>query len=129
MGTVFTHYPGMCGVGSNNHFLFLTRSVHPKLEEYLDAYIKAAGIEDDRRAWLFRLSVPREIEGESNEIQESTCCRSGGAYCVRAVPASNGTEQYTIHNLDDDDTATTALADTEHHHDFSGTGSAVHSDN
>jgi hypothetical protein len=44
----------MCGVGSNNHFLFLTRSVHPKLEEYLDAYIKAAGIEDDRRAWLFR---------------------------------------------------------------------------
>ena len=57
MGTVFTHYPGMCGVGSNNHFLFLTRSVHPKLEEYLDAYIKAAGIEDDRRAWLFRSAI------------------------------------------------------------------------
>jgi integrase/recombinase XerD len=30
---------------------------HHKLEEYLDAYIKAAGIEDDRKGWLFRSAV------------------------------------------------------------------------
>ena len=30
---------------------------HHKLEEYLDAYIKAAGIEDDRKRWLFRSAI------------------------------------------------------------------------
>jgi site-specific recombinase XerD len=30
---------------------------HHKLEEYLDAYIKAAGIEDDRKKWLFRSAI------------------------------------------------------------------------
>ena len=27
------------------------------MEKYLDAYIKAAGIEDDRKAWLFRSAI------------------------------------------------------------------------
>jgi site-specific recombinase XerD len=30
---------------------------HHKLEEYLDAYIKAAGIGDDRKEWLFRSAI------------------------------------------------------------------------
>jgi integrase/recombinase XerD len=30
---------------------------HHKLEQYLDAYIKAAGIEDDRKGPLFRAAV------------------------------------------------------------------------
>ena len=44
---------------------------HHKLEEYLDAYIKAAGIADDRKGPLFRSAI-----GKTGALLRSNPCRA-----------------------------------------------------
>ena len=37
-------------------------SCHHKLEEYLDAYVRAAGISDDRKGPLFRSAIGKTVQ-------------------------------------------------------------------
>ena len=52
---------------------------HHKLEEYLDAYLKAAGVEGDRKGPLFRAAV-----GKTRGAARETLAQFGSG-CVRAT--------------------------------------------
>ena len=53
---------------------------HHKLEAYLDAYIEAAGIEDDRKGPLFRAAI-----GKTQTLRRGRCRASmSGTWCAAA---------------------------------------------
>src|SRR6202049_359949 len=60
---------------------------HHKLEQYLDAYIKAAGIEDDRKGPLFRAAV-----GKTKKLGQGAISRTDVWYMVRRRAADAGIE-------------------------------------
>jgi hypothetical protein len=54
---------------------------HHKLEEYLDAYMKAAGIADDRKGPLFRAAI-----GKTKELGAGLFrARMSGIWCAAAL--------------------------------------------
>jgi integrase/recombinase XerD len=55
---------------------------HHKLEEYLDAYIKAAGVADERRRPLFRTAI-----GKKKNCGRGRCrARMSGTRCAAVLP-------------------------------------------
>jgi integrase/recombinase XerD len=60
---------------------------HHKLEEYLDAYIKAAGIADDRKGPLFRSAI-----GKTKKLGPGAMSRTDVWYMVRRRAANAGIE-------------------------------------
>jgi integrase/recombinase XerD len=60
---------------------------HHKLEEYLDAYIKAAGVEDDRKGPLFRAAL-----GKKKKLGLGSLSRTDVWYMVRRRAANAGIE-------------------------------------
>jgi integrase len=60
---------------------------HHKLEEYLDAYIKAAGVADDRKGPLFRSAI-----GKTKKLGAGTLSRTDVWYMVRRRAADAGIE-------------------------------------
>jgi integrase/recombinase XerD len=60
---------------------------HHKLEEYLNAYIKAAGVEDDRKGPLFRAAI-----GKTKKLGQGTISRTDVWYMVRRRAADAGLE-------------------------------------
>src|ERR1035437_5097970 len=81
----------------------------------------ASNCDQIKSEWSHTIESDQRNKGESNEIQETTCCRPGVARCARPVPAGHGTEHHSIQFLDDD-TEPTSRSDAEHHHDYTGTG-------
>jgi integrase/recombinase XerD len=60
---------------------------HHKLEEFLDAYMKAAGIEDDRKGPLFRAAI-----GKTKKLGQGAISRTDVWYMVRRRAADAGIE-------------------------------------
>jgi site-specific recombinase XerD len=60
---------------------------HHKLEEYLDAYIKAAGVADDRKEPLFRAAI-----GKTKKLGAGALSRTDVWYMVRRRAADAGIE-------------------------------------
>jgi integrase/recombinase XerD len=60
---------------------------HHKLEEYLDAYIKAAGVADDRKGPLFRAAI-----GKTKKLSTGGMSRTDVWYMVRRRAANAGIE-------------------------------------
>jgi integrase/recombinase XerD len=60
---------------------------HHKLEEYLDAYIKAAGIADDRKGPLFRAAI-----GKTKKLGPGAMSRTDVWYMVRRRASGAGIE-------------------------------------
>jgi integrase/recombinase XerD len=60
---------------------------HHKLEEFLDAYIKAAGIADDRKGPLFRAAI-----GKTKKLRPGAMSRTDVWYMVRRRAANAGIE-------------------------------------
>ena len=60
---------------------------HHKLEEYLDAYIKAAGIADDRKGPLFRAAI-----GKTKKLGAGAMSRTDVWYMVRRRASDAGIE-------------------------------------
>ena len=60
---------------------------HHKLEEYLDAYIKAAGVADDRKGPLFRAAV-----GKTKKLGPGAMSRTDVWYMVRRRASDAGIE-------------------------------------
>jgi integrase/recombinase XerD len=60
---------------------------HHKLEEYLDAYIKAAGIADDRKGPLFRAAI-----GKTKKLGPGAMSRTDVWYMVRRRASDAGIE-------------------------------------
>jgi integrase/recombinase XerD len=60
---------------------------HHKLEAYLDAYIDAAGIEDDRKGPLFRAAI-----GKTKKLGEGAISRTDVWYMVRRRASDAGIE-------------------------------------
>jgi site-specific recombinase XerD len=60
---------------------------HHKLEVYLDAYIEAAGIEDDRKGPLFRTAI-----GKTKKLGQGAMSRTDVWYMVRRRAADAGIE-------------------------------------
>jgi site-specific recombinase XerD len=60
---------------------------HHKLEEYLDAYIKAAGVVDDRKGPLFRAAI-----GKTKKLGTGAMSRTDVWYMVRRRAADAGIE-------------------------------------
>ena len=56
---------------------------HHKLEEYLDAYIKAAGIADDRKGPLFRVGDRQDKETRAGADVAHGCLVHGAPPCFR----------------------------------------------
>jgi hypothetical protein len=61
---------------------------HPKLEKSLDAYIKAAGIEGDRKGPLFRFAI-----GKTGQLSGRAALRSRSRADVRIGRAGDHSEQ------------------------------------